>query len=245
MAQATEHIGCAGWAIPKRSADALPPPGSHLHRYARRFNAVEINSSFYRPHRRTTYERWADSVPDDFRFSVKVPKDITHKARLAGSAERLSAFLDEIAGLGDKLGPLLLQLPPGLAFDRPVADMFFDDLRQRFSGVVVCEPRNATWFGRAAAALLRKFEIGRVGADPASVPAAAKPAAYAGVCYYRLHGSPRVYYSAYASEELTALAARIQKETARGHDVWCIFDNTAEGAAQANALSLQALLEKA
>lgn len=244
MAQATEHIGCAGWAIPKLSADALPPPGSHLQRYARRFDAVEINSSFYRPHRRTTYERWADSVPDDFRFSVKVPKDITHKARLSGSAERLSAFLHEIAGLGDKLGPLLLQLPPGLAFDRPVADTFFDDLRQQFSGVVVCEPRNATWFSRTAAALLRKHRIGRVGADPATVPTAAKPAAYGGICYYRLHGSPRVYYSAYEKEELAARAGRIRKDAARGHDVWCIFDNTAEGAAQANALTLQALLEK-
>lgn len=244
MAQARVHIGCAGWAIPKSSADAFPHEGSHLHRYARRLNAVEINSSFYRPHRRTTYERWAASVPDEFRFSVKIPKDITHKARLAGSSERLSAFLDEIAGLGDKLGPLLLQLPPSLVLDRPVASAFFDDVRRQFSGTIVCEPRHATWFGRSAA-VLRKFDIGRVGADPAPIPAAAKPATYAGVCYYRLHGSPRVYYSSYPSKQLTALAARIRKDMARGDDVWYIFDNTAEGAAQANALTLQALLENA
>ena len=245
MVKARVHIGCAGWAIPKRSAEAFPSEGSHLHCYARRVNAVEINSSFYRPHRRATYERWADSVPDEFRFSVKIPKDITHKARLAGISGRLSAFLDEIAGLGDKLGPLLLQLPPSLALDKAVANAFFDEMRQQFSGTIVCEPRHATWFDRAAAALLRKFEIGRVGADPATVPAAAKPGAYADLAYYRLHGSPRVYYSSYRSEELAALAARIRKDIARGDDVWCIFDNTAEGAAQANALTLQALLDKA
>lgn len=243
MARATVRIGCAGWALPKQSAEAFPPPGSHLERYARHLNAVEINSSFYRPHRRSTYERWAASVPAGFRFSVKVPKDITHKARLAANDDRLSAFLSEVGGLGDKLGPLLVQLPPSLAFDRPVADAFFYVLRQQFSGAVVCEPRHPTWFGRAATALLRKFQIGRVGADPATVPGAAKPAAYGGVSYYRLHGTPRMYYSAYDAAALAAIATRMRKDVARGCEVWCIFDNTAEGAAQANALTLQSLLD--
>lgn len=244
MAQASVHIGCAGWALHKESAADFPPPGSHLERYARRFDAVEINSSFYRPHRRATYERWAASVTGGFKFSVKVPKDITHKARLVDTGDRLAAFLDEVGGLGDKLGPLLVQLPPSLPFEKDHAADFFAMLRQRYSGDVVLEPRHATWFGRAPAALLRRLHVGRVCADPAPMPAAAKPGAYGGLAYYRLHGAPRVYYSAYAHDWLATLAARIRKDAARGNDVWCIFDNTAEGAAQSNALALQALVNE-
>jgi uncharacterized protein YecE (DUF72 family) len=242
MAPEKVCIGCAGWALHKKSANVFPVTGSHLERYAHSFKAVEINSSFYRPHRRTTYERWAASVPKGFMFSVKMPNDITHKARLAASEDRMDSFLGEVRGLGAKLGPLLIQLPPSLAFDTRLAGGFFAALRERFSGAVVCEPRHPSWLGRAPVAMLRKFRIGRVAADPATVPAAAKPGAFGGLCYYRLHGSPRMYYSAYDEQKLATLAASIRKDVTRGHDVWCIFDNTAEGAAQANALSLQTLL---
>src|ERR1700735_1262435 len=76
------RIGTAGWSIPKYCAGEFPVGGSGLERYAARFNCTEINSSFYRPHRRTTYERWAHSVPAGFRFAVKLPKAITHERRL-------------------------------------------------------------------------------------------------------------------------------------------------------------------
>src|SRR5690349_10182868 len=108
------RIGCAGWAIPKQHAVLFPSSGSQLERYAQRFNAVEINSSFYRPHLPATYARWAASTADDFSFAVKMPKVITHMRRLAGAAEPLERFLDEVGSLGAKLGPLLLQLPPSL-----------------------------------------------------------------------------------------------------------------------------------
>src|SRR5262245_60578113 len=108
------YVGVAGWSIPKPHAAAFPKTGSHLERYARRFNAVEINSSFYRPHRPATYARWAASVPPDFQFAVKVPREITHRRRLVDVADLLDQFLDECSELGEKLGPLLVQLPPGL-----------------------------------------------------------------------------------------------------------------------------------
>ncbi len=236
------RIGCAGWALRKDDAEACPPPGSHLEHYARTFNAVEINSSFYRPHRRSTYERWAESVPEGFKFSVKVPRDITHKARLVDPGARLHSFLDEAYGLGDRLGPLLVQLPPSLAFEKDTAQAFFGELREQFSGPVVCEARHATWFDRPAAATLKKFSVGRVAADPAKVAAGAKPAGYGGLCYYRLHGSPRVYYSSYDSAALAKLAARMRRDASSGFEAWCIFDNTAAGAALANAHDLQSLL---
>lgn len=236
------RIGCAGWSLRKDNAEAFPPPGSHLERYASRFDAVEINSSFYRPHRRATYERWAASVPAAFRFAVKMPKAITHSGRLIEVDDELERFLDEIRGLGAKLGPLLVQLPPSLAFDKAIAAAFFEALRKRFQGAVVCEPRHPSWSGRTPAALLRRFDIGRVGADPVLIPGAAAPAAYGGVSYYRLHGSPRVYYSEYTGDTLAKLAGRMRKDAARGRNVWCIFDNTAAGAAIDNALELQSLI---
>src|ERR1700733_11887003 len=104
------RIGCAGCNVPKQHMPLFPAAGSHLHRYARRFNAVEINSSFYRPHRRATYERWRASVPQSFRFSVKVPRLITHELGLLRCKNETVAFLDSARGLEDKLAVLLVQL---------------------------------------------------------------------------------------------------------------------------------------
>jgi len=253
-ARAGLRIGCAGWGIPRAYADRFPDAvgaSTHLARYARQLNAVEINSTFYRPHRRETYERWADSVPDDFRFSVKVPREITHVRRLRDAGEPLERFLMEVGALGPKLGPLLVQLPPSLAFDGASAATFFSLLRERFAGSVVCEPRHPRWFQAAEAeTLLGDFRVGRVAADPAlPVPEAAYPGGWGGITYYRLHGSPHTYYSAYADDYLASLARRLAtslKATAAAASnpaCWCIFDNTALGAANANALDLAGLME--
>lgn len=236
------RIGCAGWSLPRSEQERFPEAGSHLERYASRFRAVEINSSFHRPHRTSTYARWSASVPADFRFSVKIPKTITHTQRLRDAGQLLDTFLSEAAGLEDKLGCLLVQLPPSLSFDLSVASAFFADLRSRTAGTVVCEPRHSTWFTPEADGLLRDLEIARVAADPACVPDAAEPGGWRGVSYYRLHGSPRIYYSAYSEEYLAALAERIRAEAETGWMVWCIFDNTTLGAAAGNALDLESRL---
>src|SRR6476661_8928978 len=116
------YVGVAGWPIPKPHAGLFPVEGSHLKRYAGRFNAVEINSSFYRPHRPATYARWAASVPADFRFAVKVPKVATHERRLVDVNDVLDSFLAEATQLGERLGPLLVQLPPSLSFSADIVD---------------------------------------------------------------------------------------------------------------------------
>jgi uncharacterized protein YecE (DUF72 family) len=207
-------------------------------RYGTRFDAVEINSSFYRPHRAATYRRWATSVPEGFQFAVKVPRSITHERRLTESELLLDTFLLECVELGPALGPLLLQLPPSMKFGEEVVAGFLNMLRARFEGAVVCEPRHASWFSDEADALLAEHRIARVAADPAVVPRAAEPGGWDGLAYYRLHGSPRVYYSAYDDAALKALAPKLRSAGRRGI-VWCIFDNTAAGAATGNALHLQ------
>ena len=98
------RIGTAGWSIPAAYRSRFPDSGSQLEKYAAELTAVEINSSFYRPHRRTTYERWADSVPAGFRFAVKLPRTITQDSKLQDCGELLDRFLAEVSGLGDKLG---------------------------------------------------------------------------------------------------------------------------------------------
>jgi uncharacterized protein YecE (DUF72 family) len=233
------RIGTAGWTIPKQHAAAFSPDGSHLARYGQRFNAVEINSSFYRPHRRTTYERWAAAVPAGFAFAVKVPRAITHERRLVQTESELDSFLAQATGLGEKLGVLLIQLPPSLAFDASAATAFFVALRARHGGDVAFEPRHASWFVSDAEALLIEHRIARVAADPAVVPAAAMPGGWSGLHYFRLHGAPRIYRSHYEPDALARYADALRNAQGR---TWCIFDNTAEAAATGNALALAAKL---
>jgi uncharacterized protein YecE (DUF72 family) len=236
------RIGTAGWSIPRQHAAEFPPSGSHLARYARRLNAVEINSSFYRPHRRATYERWAASVPADFAFAVKAPRAITHDLRLADADATLDRFLAEATGLGEKLGMLLFQFPPRFAFDARTAGAFLAALRARHDGDVAFEPRHATWFTPHAEDLLVEHRIARVAADPAVVPAAAAPSGWPALWYFRLHGSPRVYWSDYGAAQLDGYAKKMRDAAAQSRAAWCIFDNTAAGAATGNALALAALI---
>jgi uncharacterized protein YecE (DUF72 family) len=237
-------IGTAGWSIPAACASHFPAEGSHLERYAQVFNAVEINSSFYRAHLPATYRKWADAVPADFRFAVKVPRTISHLAKLKACQPLLDSFLAQVEQLGEKLGCLLLQLPPSLAYDPDVALPFFDLLRQAYHGQVACEPRHASWFSRLASLALRAQRIARVAADPARNPRAALPAGDRSMQYLRLHGSPRMYYDAYPDDVLQRVSRRLLRADPRIAERWCIFDNTALGHATANALALLELTQQ-
>ncbi|MFZ5661426.1 MAG: DUF72 domain-containing protein [Pseudomonadota bacterium] len=240
------RIGCAGWSIATRHAVLFDDGGSALARYATRLDVAEINSSFYRPHRPQTYERWAAQVPPHFRFSVKVPKAVTHEARLVRAGDALARFADEVAGLGRKLGGLLVQLPPSLAYEARVANTFFAVLRRRFPRTpVACEPRHPSWYEPRVDALWARHAVARVAADPPRPQDAAVPGGHGRWHYWRWHGSPRIYFSAYDDDRLRALAAALRAHARRGRPAWCIFDNTAHAHAIENALRLKALLREA
>lgn len=230
------HVGTAGWSLPRADQWRFEGEGTHLERYARLLTAAEINSSFYRPHRAALYEKWAAGVPPDFRFSVKIPKLITHERRLLDCEEPFAEFLDQVAGLGERLGCLLVQLPPSLAYDPSLAESFFAVVRLLHDGPLALEPRHATWFTTPASRLMTSYDVARVAADPARVPAAAVPGGAPTIVYHRLHGSPRIYYSSYDAEAIAARADLLS--AAQGRAVWCIFDNTASGSALPNALDL-------
>lgn len=228
-------LGCAGWSVTAAEQHRFPREGSHLERYASVLPAVEINSSFYRPHRAATYARWRDSVPENFRFSVKLPCGITHERRLRGAENDLQFFLDAVHQLEQKLGCLLVQLPPSLRFDAAAAKAFFERLRASTESDVVCEPRHASWFTGEAAGMLAGLGIARVIADPAVVADPAPPQ-YEDCMYVRLHGSPVIYHSNYSADYLDRLARELIRYLQAGRRVWCVFDNTANGAAMSNAL---------
>lgn len=232
------RIGMAGWSLPTSLQPRFRGAGTHLQRYAAVLPAVEINSSFYRPHLPTTYARWRDSVPADFRFSVKLPREITHFRRLKEIEAPLDSFLGEVLHLGNRLGCVLVQMPPSLAFDPDAAADLFRRLRVGLpEGVgLACEARHRSWFGEEAVALLGDEQVARVIADPPVVSEMA-PVIYRDLLYIRLHGSPEIYHSNYSDDCLQRLAPRLLHHQQRGRQVWCIFDNTASGAALPNALA--------
>lgn len=246
---AVMHIGTAGWSISREAAAAFPGEGQHLQRYARVLNCVEINSSFHRSHATPVYQRWAAQTPADFRFSVKLPRSITHEGRLRRARAPLQRFLAEAGGLGDRLAVLLVQLPPSFAFEGRTARSFFTLLGELFGGAIVCEPRHESWFTPSADRVLAALRVSRAAADPARVPQAASPGGWLGpkgdgrgaVLYHRWHGAPRIYWSRYESAWVGERAQELRRWP-EGADVWCIFDNTAGGGAIANALELRAML---
>jgi uncharacterized protein YecE (DUF72 family) len=241
------YVGVAGWSLPSAAYEPKPgfaprlplerfgEKGSALERYASVYSSVEINSTFYRMHKAETFSRWAQTVPPGFRFSVKLAKEITHELGLANVGEPLERFFTPVRALGDAMGPLLVQLPPSRAFEVRRATAFLRALRAEYPGPAVLEARHETWFDAPASRLLAEHGLTRVIADPSTVEI--EPGPEDRLVYYRLHGSPRVYWSGYSEEFLDDLAGKIATLRERA-EVWCIFDNTAGGFAQHDALGL-------
>lgn len=223
-------IATAAWSISKKVADRFAQEGSSLTRYASVFDGVEINSTFYRRHKTSTFARWAESVPDSFRFAVKIPQEITHTRAMKDIAEPFNTFLEDIAPLREKRGPLLCQLPPSLAFDADTLNSAFTVIRNADDGPIVIEVRHKSWASAEALDLLKRYAIDRVLADPAPVwpmeDFETPPK------YVRLHGNPKVYYSSYTDDEIRTFSKLLAA------DGWCVFDNTASGAAIENALTM-------
>ncbi|MEO7055407.1 MAG: DUF72 domain-containing protein [Caldimonas sp.] len=244
------RIGTAGWALSRDVSAAFPAEGSHLARYAQVLGCAEINSSFHRSHQVGVYARWAAQTPADFRFAAKLPKTISHELRLRRARAPLTQFLAEAAGLGNRLAAVLVQLPPSFAFEARPVRVFFDLLAELYRGAVVCEPRHPSWFSAAADRALVAARVSRAAADPARTPEAARPGGWLGpdgdgvgaLLYYRWHGSPRMYWSCYEPAWLQARADALASWPA-GAERWCVFDNTASGAAIANAIDMRRLVQ--
>ena len=213
---------------------------THLAYYAENFPCVEINSSFHRTIRPSTYERWRAETPAHFRFSVKMPRSITHEGGLRRCAAAVSSFYEEICHLQPKLGAVLVQLPPSLEFSAAIVRSFFNRVPRLPRTMVTCEPRHTSWFSKAADEALSRVEVTRVAADPARCVGADVPGGALRFAYFRWHGAPHMYYSKYSDAQLESFAVKVKAAAAK--DTWCMFDNTARHAAWDDALRFTSLI---
>ena len=236
-ASARPPIGLAGWSeAVSKHRDCFPGSGTGLARYAATLDMVEVNASFYRAVRPETFASWAEQTPEDFRFSVKINRAITHAARLSPGAP-LEQAIEPMLSLGTKLAAMLIQLPPTLALDTDRDGAFLTRLRGLHAGAVAWEPRHPSWADPEATRLLADHGVIRVRTTIPEPDDVHDPAG----TYVRLHGTPRRYYSAYSSTDLEHLAAWMDSAAP---PAIVIFDNTASDAGVRNARALRDLMQQ-
>lgn len=239
----SEHlqVGLAGWSNPPWQKAARKSSETHLEYYAKHFSCVEINSSFYRPHRLSTYTEWRLATPRTFKFAVKMPRSITHESGLRDTSREMTTFFAGIEALQPKLEVVLIQLPPRLEYQRRLASSFFRSVPKLPRVELVCEPRHSSWFTEAADGQMADLNVSRVASDPARVANADLPGGDTEFAYFRWHGSPHMYYSSYSRDQLDDFIAHIHNM--RRRRTWCIFDNTARYAAWDNAILFRACMK--
>lgn len=235
------HIGTSGWSYTEWKGAFYPertPARAFLEYYARHFGSVEINSSFYRLPSEETLIRWRDAVPANFRFSAKASRYITHMKKLKDPKTSMRKFIERAAVLGDKLGPILFQLPPGWGFDEGRLATFLQALDQRHRYAI--EFRDPSWFDDRAYRLLAQHDAALCIYDLDGRQSSAKLTA--DFVYVRLHGPNGPYRGSYDKAALSAWAGTFSDWAEKGRAVYCYFDNDEKGFAVKNALALQQML---
>ncbi len=237
------QIGTSGWSYKHWKGPFYPediPDRKMLPFYFQHFRTVEINSSFYRLPLLKTFENWRNSSPRDFVFSVKASRYITHVKRLSEPAEPVERFFERVSGLGDKTGPILFQLPPGLKMNPDKLDAFLRQLPRGYR--YAFEFRNASWFHPETYSMLARhgsafciYELGGR-ASPLEVTA--------DFIYVRLHGPDGPYQGSYSKESLSQWGLHFDRWTGESRDVYCYFDNDQNGYAARNASELQELMDR-
>jgi len=235
-------IGTSGWVYPHWKDIFYPsslPTKNWLEYYAERFPTVEINNSFYRMPSERAFESWRTTVPAGFCFAVKGNRFVTHLKKLRGVEEHLQRFLERARLLGDKLGPILFQLPPfwnrNVERLRDFLRILPNDLR------FALEFRNQTWLDEEVYAALEKYEVAFCIISLPKFPCPIR--ATAPFTYFRFHGREVTYASRYQETELRWWAERMGEFLTEGRDVYAYFNNDAFGYAVENAMELRALLE--
>jgi uncharacterized protein YecE (DUF72 family) len=238
------YVGTSGWNYPGWVAGlyAGVPRARWLAHYAARFNAVEVNASFYREVRADTWRRWASETPEGFRFAVKAHRYLTHMRRLDFDNASLARQRDATAALGGRLAAVLWQLPPSLARDDARLERFLAQLARWPQARHAVEFRHRSWFAPAVADALAARRVAICQSDAADWPL--WDAASCDLVYLRLHGHRVTYRSRYGVAGLRAWAARAARWWREGRTVLAFFDNTDAGAAPGDAAALVAALAR-
>ncbi len=233
------YIGTSGWSYYSFKGIFYPPelkPRDWLKFYSQYFNTVEINATFYRTPRPSTFKKWYEETPEDFVFSIKAPKTITHIKRLKDIEESLELFLKSISPLKEKARVLLFQLPPSLSYEKALMENFLTKLPVEDYHCVI-EIRHKSFHNDEFAELLRKYRVCLCFSDCGPRYPSWYEVLTADFLYLRLHGSPQLYVSNYEEEELERIANLIK--SFQVNEAYVYFDNTSLGYAVKNALSLK------
>lgn len=236
--------GTSGWQYPDWKGDFYPdevPQRLFLEHYATRFPATELNASFYRLPSEKMIAGWLERTPDDFRFCLKLSRLITHNKRLSDCEEVLGNFLERVEPLQPRMGPVLAQLPPSLAFDQEVIAEFVAQWSQMSGAQLAIEPRHESWTDASVSDWLAGQGVVPVVADSGGRwPMAATPET--GPVYLRYHGPEELYSSGYSPQKLGHEASRVREWLSQGREVWAFFNNTDQGDAWRDAEKLARLV---
>lgn len=239
------HIGTSGWSYKHWKGTFYPPKlksTEWLGFFSGNFKVTEINASFYRLPLKKTVEGWLNKVPDDFLFCPKINRYITHIKRLKEPEEPLERFFDVFEPMRNKMGPVLVQLPPSLKFNYDVADNFYGVLKRHYHTYrFAIEVRNETWMTEESFTLMAKYDIAFVISQSGSAFPYAETVTSKDV-YVRLHGPAELYASSYSKQQLQAFANLFKKWHREKHTVWAFFNNDVHGYAIENGLTLTKLL---
>lgn len=236
------RIGTSGWRYDHWVGPFYPEgirPADILPYYAERFPAVEINNTFYQLPDPKTPGAWRDATPNDFRFAVKASRYITHMKKLKDPHDSVRRFFEAVEALGDKLGPVLFQLPPKWGRDLGRLEEFFEALPRgrRYA----FEFRDESWLGDETYELLEKRNAALCIYDLDGRRSPARTTA--DFVYVRLHGPDGPYQGSYDGRTLNGWARRFRRWRDEGRDIYCFFDNDDQGYAPRDALELQRMLE--
>ena len=235
------YIGTSGWCYDSWNGKFYPETirgPDRLKFYAGKFNTVEINSSFYHLPRAETFKGWAVKTPDDFRFTVKASRYITHVKRLKECGDAVGKLIDSASNLGGKMALLLFQMPANLIKEKERFISFLKILPEKYR--YVFEFRHESWFSDDIYKLLNQYKCGIVISSSPEFPF--HEIVTGGICYVRLHGSSSLYRSRYSDSELKELADMIRKNIGNNLLSFIYFNNDAHGYAVENALTLQKIL---
>ncbi len=237
------YIGCSGFSNRNWKGEFYPeelPSSDWLEFYAGRFNSVEVNSTFYRMPRQSTLDKWFYQVSEDFIFTLKAPKQITHFGKFNETEVALKDFYEKTkAGLRHKLGPILFQLPPSFHFSKENLHKIIDQLDPDFKNVL--EFRHSSWWNEEVFETFRKADVTFSGLSYPSPNLSSELIQTNQQVYYRLHGVPILYKSEYASEQLNELADSVPSKC---DEAFIYFNNTWGLAGIRNALEFKRITEK-
>jgi uncharacterized protein YecE (DUF72 family) len=243
------RIGISGWTYAPWRGTFYPaglPHSQELAYASRQVNSIEVNGSFYSLQSPETYRRWFLAAPEDFVFSIKASRYITHMLRLREIERALLHFLDSgPLELGEKLGPILWQFPPDMKYDAGRFDEFLRLLERHAPGLRhAVEVRNETFRDRNFFSCLRSRGVACVVSDSSGAWPMFEELT-AGFVYVRLHGEGELYSGGYGERALNLWAAKIRRWTRARRDVFVYFDNDSKVRAPFDAIALAGKLTRA